>query len=172
MTEIFKDIPYYDGMYQISNLGRVYSKKSNRFLAIKDNGRGYQQVQLWKNNKGKHEYIHRLVALAFIPNPDNLPQVNHKDEDKLNNCVDNLEWCDCKYNNNYGTARERGRETLLNRGCNCTKVNQYDLDGNYIATYRSMREAERVNGLANGSLSATFKNNYKQWGGYIWKKAD
>ena len=171
--EIWKDCKGYEGKYQVSNFGRVWNVNNQKYLKPWISKGGYYLVNLMsKNGKIKHELIHRLVAIAFIDNPCNYPQVNHKDEDKTNNCVDNLEWCDCKYNNNYGTARERGRETLLNRGCNCTKVNQYDLDGNYIATYRSMREAERVNGLANGSLSATFKNNYKQWGGYIWKKVD
>lgn len=169
-NEIWKEIPNYEGAYMISNYGRVWSNHKQGYLTQSSNGRGYLKVQLWKNNKSKAEYIHRLVALAFIPNPEGKPQVNHKDEDKQNNYVDNLEWCDNDYNNAYGTKRERQGETLLNNGKTSYRVNQYDLDGNYIASYRSMREAERINGLGNGAISTCLRKGYKQWGGYIWRK--
>ncbi|MBQ0088112.1 MAG: HNH endonuclease [Prevotellaceae bacterium] len=114
-NEIWKDIPHYEGLYQVSNYGRI---KNNRgqFKTQHDNGRGYLGVELWKNNSSKREYVHRLVALAFLPNPNHFTQVNHKDEDKQNNYVDNLEWCDCKYNNNYGTHTQRMVETCKERG--------------------------------------------------------
>ena len=168
--EVWRDIKGYDGKYKISNLGRVYSLKSHRYLSIGSNGRGYLHVSLWRNNKEKKEYIHRLVALHFIPNPNNLPQVNHKDENKENNCVDNLEWCDAKYNNNYGAHNERAAQTRVKNGVNSYKVKQFSLDGEYIATYRSMREAERMNNMANGSLSKYFLNGYSQWCGYRWER--
>ena len=107
---------HYEGLYKISNLGRVWSvhKQDYKIPSTKDNG--YMFVQLYKNGKMKNEYIHRLVALTFIPNPNNLPQVNHKDECKDNNAVDNLEWCDSTYNNNYGTARERRIRACREKG--------------------------------------------------------
>ena len=118
--EIWKDIQGYEGLYQISNLGRVKSleriiitnngitkKISEKILKPYLKGNGYYNIVLRKDSKTKCYFVHRLVAKEFIPNPDNLPQVNHKDENKLNNNVDNLEWCTSKYNNNYGTHNER-----------------------------------------------------------------
>lgn len=120
MTEIWKDIKDYEGLYQVSNYGRVRSldrcDNMGRFmdghiLSIGDNGNGYKHVGLSKNGLQKTEYVHRLVAKSFIPNPNNLPQVNHKDENPNNNCVDNLEWCTNKYNNNYGNHKVRLSES-------------------------------------------------------------
>ena len=127
--EIWKPIEGYEGLYEVSNTGRVrsfdrYVKYSNGQIhlhkgkvlsPIKDTD-GYLQVVLHCNGKCKTIKVHRLVAQAFIPNPDNLPQINHKDEDKLNNCVENLEWCTAKYNINYGTRNIRRRETLIKNG--------------------------------------------------------
>ena len=103
MKELWKDIKNYEGIYQISNLGRVKSLHNNkeRLLKLHRKPDGYIQVVLCKNYKIVSRLTHRLVAEAFIPNPDNLPEVNHKDEDKTNNCVDNLEWCNSSYNKNY-----------------------------------------------------------------------
>lgn len=124
MTESWCDIEGYEGCYQISNLGRVRSVdrtvKGNKcifafkgkILSPKTHRAGYLVVCLCKNRKQKMYYIHRLVAEAFIPNPDSLPQVNHKDENKTNNRLDNLEWCSAKYNTNYATANERRIKTL------------------------------------------------------------
>ena len=107
LDEVFKDCKYYEELYEVSNYGRVRNKKTKNFITQHDNGKGYLFVTLWKNNKGKREYVHRLVALAFIPNPDKKPTVNHKDEDKQNNYVENLEWMTYKENNNYRTHNER-----------------------------------------------------------------
>lgn len=108
--EIWKDIEGYKGLYQVSNYGDVLSLYNNITLRQRRNYKNYLFVKLYKNSVSKQFAVHRLVAQAFIPNPNNLPQVNHKDENKQNNCVENLEWCDAKYNINYGTARERGAE--------------------------------------------------------------
>ena len=110
--QIWKDIPGYEGLYQVSNTGKVrsliyaYSGKTRVLKqATKDNG--YKVIGLNKNGKRKVYHIHRLVAQAFIPNPLNLPQINHKDENPSNNTVWNLEWCTPKYNINYGNCRKK-----------------------------------------------------------------
>ena len=113
-TEIWKDVPDYEG-YQISNLGNVYSLKSNKMLTKQDK-RGYLVVTLYKDNKKHYISVHRLVALAFIPNPYHYEQVNHKDEDKKNNVVENLEWCTSEYNINYGTRTDRARQSNIDSG--------------------------------------------------------
>ena len=110
MREEWRDIKGYEGLYQISNLGRVHSYYKRDILEPKED-KGYLRVGLYKNGKRKPYSIHRLVAEAFIPNPNNYPQVNHKDEDKSNNRVSNLEWCTAKYNINYGTHNKRMSES-------------------------------------------------------------
>ena len=97
--------------YLIYPDGKVFSTKSNKFLKPNITPQGYKSVELFNNNGSKRLLIHRLVAQAFIPNPENLPQVNHKDENPSNNNVDNLEWCTQKYNCNYGTRVDRIMET-------------------------------------------------------------
>lgn len=123
MKEIWKDINGYEGIYQISNLGNVKSLDRYVNSAIKNNSKvkrkgqllkpklnqGYYEVSLIVGNNRKWFKVHRLVAEAFIPNPNNYPQINHKDEIKTNNRVDNLEWCDAKYNCNYGTRNSKIR---------------------------------------------------------------
>lgn len=101
--------------YYVDEYGRVFNKNGYE-LKQADNGKGYKYVRLYDGVKYNHKYVHRLVAEAFIPNPDNLPQVNHKDEVKSNNVVSNLEWCDCSYNLKYGTARQREKETKEAQG--------------------------------------------------------
>lgn len=125
MIEEWRSVIGYEGLYEVSNTGRVRSldrcvKYSNGQIhlykgkilspVIKDNG--YLVVNLQRRTF----YIHRLVTEAFIPNPDNLIEVNHKDEDKTNNSVDNLEWCDHKYNVNFGTRNIRAKETAVKNG--------------------------------------------------------
>ena len=118
--EEWRDIIEYEGLYQISNKGRVKSLGNNKnrkekILSLKPIN-GYIRVFLYKNGKPKPYSVHRLVAIAFIPNPNNYPEVNHIDEDKTNNIVENLEWCDKKYNMNYGTRNNRaGKKISENR---------------------------------------------------------
>lgn len=115
MKEEWKDIKGYEGLYKISNLGRVKSLpkhagrsyRKERILKNSIDKDGYIKVTLCKNNKTSFLSIHRLLAIAFIPNPNNFPQINHKDENKQNNNLNNLEWCTCKYNINYGTRTKR-----------------------------------------------------------------
>lgn len=103
--EVFKPIEGFED-YEISNYGRVKSLKSKRILKP-SNTNMYSKVSLWKNGKGYFKLVHRLVARAFIPNQNNLPNINHKDENPQNNKAENLEWCTQKYNNNYGRHNEK-----------------------------------------------------------------
>ena len=121
--EEWKEIPGYEGLYEVSNTGNVKSLIKNNIIKGFINKKGYIQVSLSKNGIIKKFSVHRLVAQAFLQNPYNLPQVNHRDEDKINNNVDNLEWCDAKYNNNYGTARIRAKETAIKNGY-CTGLSK------------------------------------------------
>lgn len=111
--EIWKSIKGYEGLYEISNLGRIKSLNYNRtgkekiIKPQKNKKNGYLQVNLYRNGKRKYSLIHRLVATAFLPNPLELPEVNHKDENPSNNIVGNIEWCDRRYNINYGSRIER-----------------------------------------------------------------
>ena len=102
-----RDIPGYEDLYAITEDGQVYKKKTGRMTKGSLNTKGYYITTLTKNGVSKRWLVHRLVALAYIPNPDNLPYINHKDENKSNNCVDNLEWCSPEYNSNYGTGSFR-----------------------------------------------------------------
>lgn len=190
MREEWRDITGYEGLYQVSNLGRV--KSLDRYLPFSGtislrkgcllkqsiNKYGYERLGLYKNGKYKQHTVHRLVANTFIPNPDNLPCVNHKDENKLNNCVDNLEFCTVAYNNNYGTVKQRISEKnkismkgKYNRPDLVRPVLQYTLDGQFVAEYQSMAEAERQTGIHQTSISGCcrgIKYNHTA-GGYVWK---
>ena len=169
MKEIWKDIEGYEGLYQVSNLGRVKSlPKQKRFgeILLKQNTiKGYKRVCLSKNNVQKYYLVHRLVAHAFISNLENKEQINHKDENKKNNCVNNLEWCDRKYNLNYGTAKERMAQKLRK------KVLQYDLNGNLLKEYKSITEATIMTNIPNSNISncCNKTEHYKTAGGYIWE---
>ena len=168
MEEIWKDIEGYEGLYQVSNIGRVKSLRKNIILKSKIERNGYERVNLSVNNIHKDYSIHRMVANAFISNPDNLPQVNHKDENKTNNCVENLEWCDCKYNVNYGTGIRRCQ--LSNTNGKCSKpVLQYTLDGTFIKEWKSTMDVQRNLGFAQSNISACCRNIRKTAYGYLWK---
>lgn len=109
--EVWKDIEGYP-RYRVSNKGNVWSEKQNKLLKISVNNSGYAVTTLSNKGHSRSFRTHRLVAQAFIPNPDNLPEVNHIDEVKLNNCVENLEWCTREYNNNYRTANSKSRSNV------------------------------------------------------------
>ena len=162
MKEIWKDIEGYDGIYQVSNFGRVRSLKWGKvkFLKPIDNKYGYLIVTLCKNSISKKYKVHRLVTQAFLPNPNNLPQVNHKDENPSNNIVSNLEWCDSKYNNNYGTKNEKISKVVI----------QIDKNTNVIVNiFPSLMEAERQTGCSNSHICSCCKGERKTTGGYKWK---
>lgn len=156
---MIKDIEGYEGRYAVMDNGEVWSYKTKRFLKFGKHKCGYLQVALWTNNKPKYYFVHRLVANAFIPNPNNFPQVNHKDEDKTNNCVDNLEWCDRKYNMNYGTMRERGAKKIgIPVICVETGI-----------VYWSAKEAERQTKIWASHIRSCCKGIANTAGGYHWK---
>lgn len=159
--EIWKIIKDYNN-YMISNFGKVKSLKKNIILKPEIR-RNYYSVQLYKNKKPKHFQIHRLVAIAFIENTNNLKYINHKDENKLNNNVNNLEWCTASYNVNYGTAIKRAIEKKSIAIC------QYDKKGNYLNTYSSFMNAQRETGIFNNNIVKCCKGERKTAGGYIWK---
>ena len=177
MTEVFREITGYEGFYQVSNLGNVRSVERTanvRFgkrvikgciLKQKTNTYGYLFVSLSKENKVKHHLIHRLVAQAFIPNPDNLPEINHKDENITNNNVNNLEWCNRSYNINYGTRNTRCAKTQLNR-CDISKPVLCIETG---IVYPSACEAARSLNICKTSIRKCCNGLYTKAGGYHWK---
>lgn len=181
MEEIWKPVAGFEGLYEVSNLGRVYSipridggnvKRGGHLMSYTSDKGGYLRCKLTKNGKRKIMFVHRLVAMAFIPNPKNFPCINHKDENTANNVVTNLEWCDYSYNINYGNRKEKVRAKELN-GVRSKPVAQYNLDGTLIQVYPSLNEAARQTGLSLGNLNCCCLNkpHYKTCGGYIWKYA-
>ncbi len=151
--EMWRRIKGFENLYTISNYGRVFSfrkrvghtNKEQPPMIIKlfKNVHGYYYVNLHNNGTCKTKTIHRLVAEAFIPNPKNYSDVNHIDETHTNNNVDNLMWCTHKYNQNYGTIKERMKRKMTNHPVFSKEIAQYDLDGNFIKTFPSVREIKR-----------------------------
>ncbi len=157
-NEIWRDVLGFENIYKVSNFGNVISIEREvpngpcttrivpeTILNKFDNGKGYITVSLSKCCKSKKHYVHRLVANAFIPNPNLFKEINHKDEDKSNNHVSNLEWCTSSYNKRYGTYIKRVIETRNRnkRGSYEKPVYAYDLNGNFVKEYRSVAEASR-----------------------------
>lgn len=169
MKEIWKDITGYEGLYQISNNGNVKSlgnnkTKKEKILKPSVDGDGYLFVKLCKNRKLKYFKVHRLVAQAFISNPNNLPQVNHKNEIKDDNRLENLEWCDAKYNINYGTRTERVAEKKSKQ------VLQIDKNTNeVIAEFPSTIEVQRQLGYNQSDISNCCRGKRNTAHSYKWK---
>lgn len=177
-----KTIPGYEDNYYLDPESmQVVNKKTGRPLKPQKGNDGYAQVQLWKNNKGKHKSLHRLFAEAYIPNPNNLPCINHKDEDPMNYELDNLEWCDQSYNQNYGTANARrgpktsaklkGRERPAGSGRPSRPVVATDGWGNETC-YSSGREACRQLEVRQSCLTEVLAGRRKTTGGYRFRYAD
>lgn len=145
-----------------------YHIKEKKLIPIELKNK-YLKVSLSKNNNVNSYLIHRLVAEAFMPNPNNYSCVNHKDENKQNNSVDNLEWCTFLYNNTYGTKIERQIQKQINNPKNSKKINQYDLNGKFIKTWESMNEVERQLGIHSQHIYRCCKHKRKSTGGYKWE---
>ena len=183
LFEEWKTIENYEN-YQVSNFGRIKSLEridnnnhlvKERILKQSTNKYGYQQVHLCRDGKQKMLYVHRLVAMAFIDNPNNYEQVNHKDENKCNNHVDNLEWCDCKYNCNYGSFIEKhsGENNpmygkLGKDNPNAKQIIQLTLGGDCIKLWDSMMDIKRTLGYNQGNIGSCCRGERKSAHGYKW----
>lgn len=175
-NEKWKDIKGYEGLYQISNLGRV--KSLERFtddghhvmpkILSQSSAKGYLKVGLSKKGKCKTIYVHKLVAEAFIPNVYNLPEINHKDENKENNRVDNLEWCTYYYNIHYGSAIQRGRGKQLNNKRTSKSVLKIGKNNEIISKYDSINEASRQTNINCVNICQCCNKKRKTAGGYKW----
>lgn len=155
-----RDIVGYEGLYSVTSTGEVYSHKSQKFLKPQLSS-GYLTVTLYINSKYKSYLIHRLVAEAFIPNPENLPQVNHKDEDKTNNDVSNLEYCDVKYNMNYGTRKQKIAKAL-HKPVLCVELNQI---------FPSVKDAAKHFNVTSSNICYVLSGRNKTACGYHWAYA-
>lgn len=200
MDEIWKDIVGYEGLYQVSNKGRVkslryYGGNNEQIKSLGLRSDGYLNVSLSKNGKAISKSVHRLVAVAFIPNPENLEMVNHIDENKENNCVENLEWCTRSYNQIYSLKRHPERkkvfgDNLLDENGNNQstynkkglphkykqRVIQKEKNGTYIKTFNNASEAGMILGFSSGDIisacianSDEIRKRKRTSHGYIWE---
>lgn len=186
MTEIWKPITGYEGYYEVSNLGNVRSiarvvncnghpKQTETFVLLPLIDRqGYYKIQLHKDGNVKTFKVHRLVAMAFLPNDNHYRCINHKDEDKGNNCVTNLEWCSHKYNANWGTNPKRVSVRQNKTPSRHRKVSQYTMDGKFIKTFYAASHAARELGVDSSWIIACCRGTKgaKSAGGFIFKYAD
>lgn len=170
MSELWKEIKNTEGNYLVSNKGRIFAKSrmvkngdntfrytNSHFMTPRKQNSGYLTVHIMNKNK----LIHRLVAEAFIDNPLNYPQVNHRDEDKTNNCVDNLEWCTSKYNMNYGNRRKKEKQSKIK----LYSVQNIDTGEIFI----SPKEAGEKYGINNDCITLSCRGKTKRAGGYRWR---
>lgn len=193
--EVWRAVVGYEGYYEVSNFGRLKSLsrvdykghvRKERILKPTKKKNGYLHLILSKNGVRKDFLVHRLVAEAFIPNPDNLLIVNHRDENKENNFVfvkedgsvdfqkSNLEWCDYRYSTKYGTRTERAAKAMTN-GKLSKPVYQYTLDGTFVREWPSLKEIYRQTGWYFANISACCRGERKSAYGYVWsytKKAE
>lgn len=182
LQEIWKDIEGWEGKYQVSSFGRIKSLRKNKILTEKIcKGTGYSMIILYNKKYKKGYSIHRLVANAFIPNQNNYPCVNHKDETRTNNRVENLEWCTYKYNMNYGHCQEKIRKNftksekyyaaLTENRKKCRKpILQFTKDGVFVARHESIEAAARAIGAKNHHITDCAKGGrHKTSNGFVWK---
>ena len=181
MCEIWKDVIGYEGLYQVSSLGKVKSlareSKRNTFkekiLNPHLDGRGYPFVALYRNNVPKQIKVHKLVATAFLDNPENKPTVNHIDEDKTNNTAENLEWATFKENANHGTRNQRIASANRENHNRCAKqrkpVDQYDINGYFMNTWNSASAVADFFKINRSEITQCCKGKRKQCKNYFWK---
>lgn len=172
MEEMWKDIKGYEGLYQISSLGNVKGKRG-KLLKPQKREHGYLGVDLYdKNHKQRRYSIHRLVAIAFIPNPNNYLEVNHINENKTDNTIENLEWVSHKINSNHGTRGKR--ISLKNKNGKKSKaIAQFTKDGKLLNIYPSMVAIKRIHGYEQSNICKCVQNdkNYNHAYGYKWRYA-
>lgn len=154
-----KDIKNYEGLYAVTSCGKIWSYKRQKFLKPFKSNFGYLLVALSKNGLSKNYSVHRLVAQAYLDNPDNLPEVNHKDECKTNNYVSNLEWCSRKYNANYGNRAVKAAEKL-SKTIYCVELDK---------TFNSIADANRALNLSKSCVTNCLKGHSKTAGGFHWQ---
>lgn len=160
MEEVWKPVVGYEGKYEVSNLGRVMSLSyrmtgCSKVMTNHPNSDGYSCLTLSKDGKQQSARVHRLVAEAFIPNPNHLPEVNHLDENPSNNQVDNLEWCTRAHNVNYGSGNERRSFSQVN-GSKSVGVKALTRSGRIVHVFASLQEAQR-SGFSAGNICACCK---------------
>lgn len=184
MEETWKDIPGYEGMYQVSNQGNVRSLNWGnrgyvRNLYLKKHNRGYRHVELAKDGKRKAFTVHRLVATAFIPNPNNYPTINHLDEDKTNNCVENLEWCTASHNVQYSIDRHPnaykhggGKYSPRAWKYGGRKIVQLTLDGSFVREWADIIAIKKTRFSNAWSITQCCHGNRKTAYGFKWRFAD
>ena len=170
MEEIWKDVKGYEGLYMVSNKGRIKSMYKQTKILKNDNilkpallNSGYLSVMIYKNKTRKRFTVHRLVAEAFIENPDNKNVINHIDEDKTNNCVENLEWCDYCYNNNYGSARFKQSISMS------TPIEMFTTKGESIAKFRSIPLAAKMCNVTPEAIRFALHNPQNTIAGFLWR---
>lgn len=181
---VWKSIKNFEGMYEVSENGDIKSltrkvassRSSSGFRTVRErilkqhiDRYGYACVTLRKEGRDFGRTVHRLVASAFLENPDNLPSINHIDEDKLNNHYSNLEWCTVQHNNNYNDRQLRIGEVQRKKGVNGIPVSQYDLEGNHIQDFVSGKAAASDAEIHKNAVYQCCKGLRESAGGYIWK---
>ncbi len=169
--------------YLVYEDGRIWSNKTNKFLKVNITKAGYETVELFNESGSKRLLVHRLVAMAFIPNPNNYPQVNHIDENKQNNAVENLEWCTAKYNMNYGNGAKARRLNIdytkpiykkiavMNGKKASRPVMMLNSDGACIKVFDSAVEASLCTGIYKTNITRSARSNHLKAGGYKWEYA-
>lgn len=167
--EVWQDIPGYEGEYKASTYGNIFSIKRHKLLAKSKNADGYLFFFPCKMGESKYLSLQRAIALTFLPKPqEGQTEVNHKDENKLNNRVENLEWCTHKYNMLYGTAIQRTQSKTINGKCSKSVVK---IDSEGVETkYPSLSEVHRILGYPLATIHRRCIDN-KPYNGYIWKFA-
>lgn len=182
MEEIWKPVVGWEGLYEVSSFGRVRSLDreivnkagfrqsfTGRILSPARDKDGYDRVVLAREGRRYNRIVHRLMAQSFIPNPENFPEVNHKDEDKTNNLLSNLEWCSDKYNVNYGTGLQRRTASQRNHPRESKPVQQFSKKGELLNVYPSIKEASRQTGIKTESISLSCRGLLKYCHRYYWR---